>query len=1269
MTPSGFVLKSYPRASKGDCPVEWASYGEQCYLFQFYPTLPYDEASQACHQDGAILLSVNTEEENTFIANWLARYEGSRLSQWYTSGLELSGGVREWRGDGESLSAQDAYWIIDPATESQVAQNFSEAHLVYQYSGKENRFGWTWAGRTQALPYICEIQREEVYRILQKGRDFSYGSPSSDPSRWQVGPRFVYQSPSTVFVEQGSKVDSECVDQGSKIKCVDQESQVDIECIAKGNPSPTYTWYRNYGTQAQSVVSSSDRYIVTNGRLIITKPREKEDAGTYTCEAHNTAGTVFTSPIKVAAGRIEDFSNAKPGKRTAVLYQGAVLDCSPPAHYPAVVFQWMKEDRFLRPEMNPHTFLSENGKLYFSETQAADAADYHCMITLVALPGQRLATSQSQYRYSLGIPFRIEGEDANTFGPDIHDDFPAVFPKQPLKGQDMRLECLAYGRLPLYYSWSRVDGGELPSSRVSFSSLRRVLHVTDAQLQDTGVYRCTVQGRENVAVKNISVIVSAVPYFKYPLRTQHLDVGSRLTWVCDAVAIPRATYTWYRDGHTLATDPANDMQVEKNVLTISSADSSKHDGMYECMATNNIGSTASIAQIRVLSFQPNFEKRPAAREVMGAVGGNVSIPCRPEGAPHPSITWTRGDGATIASSGRAQITRSGSLVLSGLSRSDEGTYTCVAENTLGSAQTSAHLTVLKKTTLTRKPEATSVSENSTAHIQCEASFTANATDLVYAWYFNGKRLDFRLQPQYKIDNFNGVNGLYIIGAQFEHEGWYECRALTVYDSDRAQAFLAVMGPPGEPAGVHVHGQPVGTEVTLWWQRGQTHGDPVSLYTIHFSSNYDPTWRVLIEAIPAFETQVMEDANWRRHVIAARTLSPGTSYAFRVSAGSANFGFGPPSKPTALIKLNDAAPVYAVDAISGGGGKVGMLRVQWLPLAPERHGGSDLHYRVYYRKHGRPDDKWIDSGKISGDRPDRDGFLWYHAYVMEYNFYTGYQVKVQVINAMGPGPNSSAETVMSAEDIPITTPQNVNAEGLNATAGMVHWHLPNNTRNGIRGKVLGYQINWWHWGGRGENCDGFEKREVIRFIRHYGTDTQGVVIGLFANDNYWVNVQVFNTAGLSRPSGCNYLNTNYEAPLHYPEYTRVASHGPESVRVSWRGISTEQMESPVSGFKVWYWPYTEDIRTAKVAAFPKVFTGVLHGIEMDSIYKLRVLGTSDGGDGKKSPPIFFTLGGQVMFDQRTGEILASASLLKPSVSLLIAVSLLACLTWLEAATFP
>ena len=76
----------------------------------------------------------------------------------------------------------------------------------------------------------------------------------------------------------------------------------------------------------------------------------------------------------------------------------------------ALVFQWMKGDRFIRPEMNQHTYLSENGNLYFSEVQAADAVEYMCIVTLIAPPDAVLATSQPLYGNSLGIQLNIDGE-------------------------------------------------------------------------------------------------------------------------------------------------------------------------------------------------------------------------------------------------------------------------------------------------------------------------------------------------------------------------------------------------------------------------------------------------------------------------------------------------------------------------------------------------------------------------------------------------------------------------------------------------------------------------------------------------------------------------------------------------------------------------------------------------------------------------------------------------------------------------------------------
>ena len=55
------------------------------------------------------------------------------------------------------------------------------------------------------------------------------------------------------------------------------------------------------------------------------------------------------------------------------------------------------------------------------------------------------------------------------------------------------------------------------------------------------------------------------------------------------------------------------------------------------------------------------------------------------------------------------------------------------------------------------------------------------------------------------------------------------------------------------------------------------------------------------------------------------------------------------------------------------------------------------------------------GKMFGCEPYCKDFVWFHHKVGEENFYRQYDVKVQALNNMGAGPNTSVEIVMSAED--------------------------------------------------------------------------------------------------------------------------------------------------------------------------------------------------------------------------------------------------------------
>ncbi|KAJ8307944.1 hypothetical protein KUTeg_014504, partial [Tegillarca granosa] len=308
------------------------------------------------------------------------------------------------------------------------------------------------------------------------------------------------------------------------------------------------------------------------------------------------------------------------------------------------------------------------------------------------------------------------------WGPEISNDFPASFPTTPKRGENVYIECLAFGTVPITYFWTR-KGLPLPTT-ASFSDHNRLLTIQNVQIEDSGVYVCHASRKNTAnAVKEFTLTVEckssyinptyralfgfstftykyfvfcftipAEPYFSFPLMDKHVDIGSQLTWRCEAKAIPSATYHWFVNGTLL--QPNNvDMITNRNVLIIKNLDPIKHNGMYQCAASNTHGTTFTEGQLRVLAFPPTFMKSPLPTEVYGALNGNATIICNPEAAPTPEYKWLKNNadmGLSPTNTGsRIRMLGNGNFINYG----DAAIYTCSVSNQYGSASSSTKLTV------------------------------------------------------------------------------------------------------------------------------------------------------------------------------------------------------------------------------------------------------------------------------------------------------------------------------------------------------------------------------------------------------------------------------------------------------------------------------------------------------------------------------------------------------------------------------------------------
>ncbi|XP_077198509.1 roundabout homolog 2 isoform X22 [Paroedura picta] len=386
------------------------------------------------------------------------------------------------------------------------------------------------------------------------------------------------------------------------------------------------------------------------------------------------------------------------------------------------------------------------------------------------------------------------------------EDFPPRIVEHPSdvivsKGEPTTLNCKAEGRpsptIEWYKDGERVETDKddprshrmlLPSGSLFFL---RIVHGRRSK-PDEGSYVCVARNYLGEAVsRNASLEVALL---RDDFRQNPTDVvvaaGEPAILECQPPrGHPEPSIYWKKDKIRI-DDREERISIRGGKLMISNTRKSDA-GMYTCVGTNMVGERDSDPAELTVFERPTFLRRPINQVVLEEE--IVEFRCQVQGDPQPTVRWKKDDNDLPR--GRYDIKDDYTLRIKKTMSTDEGTYTCIAENRVGKVEASATLTVRARPVappqFVVRPRDQIVAQGRTLTFPCETK--GNPQPAVFWQKEGSQNLLFPNQPLQPNSRYSvsPTGDLTITNIQRSDAGYYICQALTVAGSILAKAQLEV----------------------------------------------------------------------------------------------------------------------------------------------------------------------------------------------------------------------------------------------------------------------------------------------------------------------------------------------------------------------------------------------------------------------------------------------------------------------------------------------
>uniref|UniRef100_A0A665T6I4 Neurofascin homolog (chicken) a n=1 Tax=Echeneis naucrates TaxID=173247 RepID=A0A665T6I4_ECHNA len=778
------------------------------------------------------------------------------------------------------------------------------------------------------------------------------------------------------------------VKQSVKDYIVDPRDNIIIECEAKGNPVPMFSWRRNgkfFNIGKDPRVSMRKR----SGTLEIgfrSGGRPEDYEGEYQCFATNDFGVALSSKILLRVSKAPLWP--KEVLEPVVVTEGSplVLPCNPPPGLPPPFTFWMNSMMIPIPH-DKRVSMGLNGDLYFSNVIAQDAqTDYSCNARF-------LFTQTIQQKNPFTLKVQTSRKVAETM-PTFLSPSGSESSKMVLRDERLLLECIAAGLLPFTpnphlctstptrptptIKWFK-KGGDLPVQKVKFENFNKTLKIVSVSEEDAGEYVCMANNHVGSIRHSIIVQVKAAPYWLDKPTDLVLAPDENGRLVCRANGNPKPNIQWLINGQPINSSlPNPSRQVLGDTIIFRSVQMGS-SAVYQCNASNQHGYLLANAFVSVLDMAPRMLD-PKTRLIKVVENNRTFLDCPFFGSPLPELRWFKNGQGSGLDGGQYRVYINGTLEIKQARAEDAGTYTCVANSILGSANKQVHLEVKEPTRIVQASGHQSVIKGSTVHLECKVK-SDPSLPVTVTWTKDDKPLylGWRLKKDGESLTINNVNE--------GDEGTYACTVKSEIDQDSSSARLTVLdlwvndSPPDPPIDLDLS-DPAARSVRLTWIPGNDHRSPITEFLVQFEENrWEPgRWQNLSTYPGDLNSVVLQ-------------LAPFVNYQFRVIAIN-SVGQSQPSRPSLRYKTSGAAPDAIPKGLRGWGSKKDNMEITWEPLLDLERNGPNLHYNVFWRQ------------KDTGEEWSNVTTLESKHIVSNTDTYVPYEIKIQARNDFGSGPESN-----------------------------------------------------------------------------------------------------------------------------------------------------------------------------------------------------------------------------------------------------------------------